>query len=186
MKTPLVKFRLLRDDARVPQRATEGSSGYDIVAVDCMSIGPGCWEAIPTGLSMEIPAGYEAQVRPRSGLALKRGVTVLNAPGTIDSDYRGEVKVLLVNHNSTAFAVTPGDKIAQLVFAQVEFPAIELTGEIKPSKRGAGGFGSTDTGWCGLCGKHGALVCAHVDALAPNTPLLCPACAAKHPATVAP
>jgi dUTP pyrophosphatase len=98
---------------------------------------------VPTGLSIELPAGYEAQLRPRSGLALKHGVTLLNSPGTIDADYRGEVMVLLVNHGAEPFTVRRGDRIAQLIVASVEHVAIVEVAELDNTTRGAGGFGST-------------------------------------------
>jgi dUTP pyrophosphatase len=98
---------------------------------------------VPTGLSIELPAGYEAQLRPRSGLALKHGVTLLNSPGTIDADYRGEVMVLLVNHGAEPFTVRRGDRIAQLIVASVEHVAIVEVADLGNTTRGAGGFGST-------------------------------------------
>ena len=129
----------------LPQYATAQSAGVDLRA----NIGseivrePLCRTIVPTGLFMEIPAGYEAQVRPRSGLAAKKGVTVLNSPGTIDADYRGEVGVILVNLSREAFTIVPGERIAQMVFArceQVEWVETEI---LESSERGAGGFGST-------------------------------------------
>ena len=129
----------------LPQYATAQSAGVDLRA----NIGseivlePLCRIIVPTGLFMEIPAGYEAQVRPRSGLAAKKGVTVLNSPGTIDADYRGEVGVILVNLSREAFTIVPGERIAQMVFArceQVEWVETEI---LESSERGAGGFGST-------------------------------------------
>lgn len=100
-------------------------------------------QLIPTGLFLEIPEGFEAQVRPRSGLALKKGITCLNTPGTIDSDYRGEVKVILINLSDSQQEIQPGDRIAQLVFAKVEQIKFEITPELNASERGAGGFGHT-------------------------------------------
>jgi dUTP pyrophosphatase len=129
----------------LPAYATAGAAGADLHAAvsEPLVLAPGERRAVPTGLVLEIPPGYEAQVRPRSGLALRHGVTVANAPGTVDSDYRGEVRVLLVNLGAKPFTVTRGDRIAQLVVAPVtraEFAeAVELSG----SRRGAGGFGST-------------------------------------------
>ncbi len=129
----------------LPAYATAGAAGADLHAAvsEPLVLAPGERRAVPTGLVLEIPPGYEAQVRPRSGLALRHGVTVANAPGTVDSDYRGEVRVLLVNLGAEPFTVTRGDRIAQLVVAPVtraEFAeAVELSG----SRRGAGGFGST-------------------------------------------
>jgi dUTP pyrophosphatase len=111
-----------------------------------VTLGPGERRLIPTGWAIELPVGFEAQVRPRSGLALKHGVTVLNAPGTIDSDYRGPIGVVLVNHGDAPFVVAPGDRIAQLVVARYEDVAFELTGALDASVRGDGGYGSTGTG----------------------------------------
>ena len=115
----------------------------DLHAAEALTLDPGAWAAIGTGLGIEIPAGYEAQVRPRSGLAFKHGVTVLNAPGTIDSDYRGEVKVLLINNGKTPFEVQVEDRIAQLVIAPVVQATIELVTSLESTERGAGGFGHT-------------------------------------------
>ncbi|HQG29969.1 MAG TPA: dUTP diphosphatase [Candidatus Ozemobacteraceae bacterium] len=103
----------------LPNQATSGAAGYDVCSREALTLAPGAFGRVGTGLKLEIPHGYEAQVRPRSGLAAKHGVTVLNAPGTIDSDYRGEVCVILINHGRTPFTVEPGMRIAQLVFARV-------------------------------------------------------------------
>jgi dUTP pyrophosphatase len=108
-----------------------------------VEIAPGARAVIPTGFVLELPPGYEAQLRPRSGLAFKSGVTLLNSPGTIDADYRGEVKVIMINLGSEPFIVRRGDRIAQLVVARVEPVRIELAVELQPSRRGEGGFGST-------------------------------------------
>ena len=129
----------------IPNYATEGAAGADISAYLSapVTLRPGEYKAIPTGLFMEIPEGYEVQVRPRSGLALKHGITVLNAPGTIDSDYRGEVKVILINHSSEAFTIQNGDRIAQIVVARVHrLPFVEVD-DLSATERGEGGFGST-------------------------------------------
>ena len=131
--------------AVIPHYATEGAAGADISAYLSapVTLRPGEYKAIPTGLFMEIPEGYEVQVRPRSGLALKHGITVLNAPGTIDSDYRGEVKVILINHSSEAFTIQDGDRIAQIVIARVHrLPFVEVD-DLSATERGEGGFGST-------------------------------------------
>ena len=130
---------------QLPQYATPQSAGVDLrAALDKEIVLPPLGRAIvPTGLFLEIPAGYEAQVRPRSGLAAKKGVTVLNAPGTIDADYRGEVGVILVNLSQEPFTIVPGERVAQMVFArceQVEWLEVDTLDE---SERGAGGFGST-------------------------------------------
>jgi len=144
-----VKVRLCRldhgRDLRLPQRASSGSAGLDLyAAIDGeRRLEPGERCLVPTGLVLEIPAGWEAQVRPRSGLALRHGVTVLNSPGTIDSDYRGEVGVLLVHLGEEPFVLKRGDRIAQLVFARVAEVEWEEAEELNPSERDAGGFGST-------------------------------------------
>ena len=126
-----------------PSYATDGAAGLDVVAAEDFNLAPGQRHAVETGFSIAIPQGYEVQVRPRSGLALKYGVTCLNTPGTIDHDYRGEVKVILANLGSEPFAVRRGERIAQLVPAPVlkaEFREVEALSE---TSRGAGGFGST-------------------------------------------
>jgi dUTP pyrophosphatase len=133
------------DSAQLPQYQTLYSAGMDLHASldSAMRIEPGARVLVPTGLYMEIPPGFEGQVRPRSGLALKYGITVLNSPGTIDSDYRGEVKVLLINHGSEAFDINPGERIAQLIvapFARVQWIPVQ---ELDETERGAGGYGST-------------------------------------------
>jgi len=130
----------------LPQRMSVHASGCDAAAAieQDMVIPPAGRALIPTGLIFEIPPGFEVQVRPRSGLAVKNGVTVLNAPGTIDADYRGEVKVILVNHGAEAFTVKRGDRIAQLVPARVASDVdFKESDEVSPSGRGAGGFGHT-------------------------------------------
>lgn len=133
------------DGAKMPVYQTEGSAGADVCAKLDKDIILACGEhvLVPTGLSFEIPAGYEIQVRPRSGLAAKFGVTVLNAPGTIDSDYRGEVKVILINHGKDDFVIHNGDRIAQLVIASVIQAKFEPVDSISETERGVGGFGST-------------------------------------------
>jgi dUTP pyrophosphatase len=129
----------------LPEAASRGSSGLDLVAcIDRpLEIAPGESALIPTGISLEIPEGYEAQVRPRSGLALRSGVTVLNTPGTVDSDYRGEVGVILINHGHEAFAVRRGDRVAQLVFSPVCEAVLEEAESLNRTARGEGGFGHT-------------------------------------------
>lgn len=126
-----------------PGYATEGAAGLDIVTAIDLSLAPGERMAVPTGFAIEIPPGYEVQVRPRSGLALKHGVTCLNTPGTIDSDYRGEVKVILANLGEDDFQITKGDRIAQIVVAPVQHAVMVEADEIDETARGAGGFGST-------------------------------------------
>ena len=127
----------------LPAYATSGSAGMDVVSAEDLTIAPGARHAVATGLSIAIPQGYEIQVRPRSGLAFKHGITVPNTPGTIDSDYRGELKVLLINHGSEDFAIARGDRVAQLVLAPVVQAAWSEVEELDATKRGAGGFGST-------------------------------------------
>jgi dUTP pyrophosphatase len=127
----------------LPAYATGGAAGMDVVSAEDVTIEPGARHAVATGLSVAIPPGYEIQVRPRSGLALKHGISVPNAPGTIDSDYRGELKVILINHGSESFAIARGERVAQLVLAPVTRAAWEEVGELEETLRGAGGFGST-------------------------------------------
>lgn len=129
-----------------PEYATEGSSGFDLRASEDSTIEPGNYEIVPTGLFFEIPNSFEIQVRPRSGLAAKHGVTVLNTPGTIDSDYRGEIKVILINHGKETFKIQKGDRIAQGVIAQTSTTYIKLNKVSSISdntERSSGGFGST-------------------------------------------
>lgn len=132
-------------DLPLPTKMSEGASGYDIFAAvkENVVIKPAEIALIPTGFSLEIPAGYEAQIRPRSGLAIKHGISLVNTPGTIDADYRGEVKLIIINHGQDAFTIKRGDRVAQMVF--VELPAIRLVedDELKLTDRGAGGFGHT-------------------------------------------
>jgi len=127
----------------MPSYMTPSSSGVDLRAAEEKTIEPGSWAVIGTRLYLEIPMGYEAQVRPRSGLALKHGVTVLNAPGTIDADYRGEVGVILINLGREPFEVKVGDRIAQLVISDVCRVGFEEVESLSETARGAGGFGST-------------------------------------------
>lgn len=129
----------------LPAYATVGSSGMDLRANIEQPLELGSLErfAVPTGIFLEIPNGYEAQIRPRSGLAFKNGITCLNTPGTIDADYRGELKVILVNLSKEAFLIQPGERIAQMVFAKVEQVQLSLAQSLDETERGAGGFGST-------------------------------------------
>lgn len=126
-----------------PAYATDGAAGMDVVAAEDATLQPGARAAIATGFALAIPPGYEVQVRPRSGLALKHGVTCLNTPGTIDSDYRGEVKVILVNHGQEQFRIERGDRIAQLVPAPVLRATLDNVVTLDDTSRGVGGFGST-------------------------------------------
>ena len=127
----------------LPAYASDGAAGMDVVAAESLTIRPGTRHAVATGFAMAIPPGYEVQVRPRSGLALKHGITCLNTPGTIDSDYRGEVKVILANLGDESFEVKRGDRIAQLVPAPVQRAAFAEVDTLDDTARGAGGFGST-------------------------------------------
>ncbi|TAD81695.1 MAG: dUTP diphosphatase [Sphingomonadales bacterium] len=127
----------------LPAYATSGAAGMDVVSAEDVTILPGARHAVATGLALAIPEGYEIQVRPRSGLALKHGITVPNTPGTIDSDYRGELKVILINLGAEPFAVQRGDRVAQLVLAPVVQAAWDEVAELDATERGAGGFGST-------------------------------------------
>ena len=131
------------DGLPLPAYATAGAAGMDVVAAEEVTLEPGARHAVATGFAMAIPEGYEVQVRPRSGLALKHGVTCLNTPGTIDSDYRGEVKVILANLGREPFVIARGDRIAQLVPAPVQRAMLVEADTLPPSARGAGGFGST-------------------------------------------
>ena len=134
-------------DLPLPAYATEHSAGMDLLAAIASDIVIKSLERklIPTGISIALPTGYEAQVRPRSGLAVKHGVTVLNAPGTIDSDYRGEIKVPLINHGAEDFVIARGDRIAQMVIAEVTQATWLEVGSLDETARGAGGFGSSGT-----------------------------------------
>jgi dUTP pyrophosphatase len=132
-------------DLALPHYATHGAAGLDLIAAieEEIKLLPGQRAAIPCGIAIELPHGYEAQVRPRSGLALNQGVTVLNAPGTIDSDYRGEIKAILINHGAATFRVSRGMKIAQMVIAPVTQVELQEAPELSNTARAAGGFGST-------------------------------------------
>jgi dUTP pyrophosphatase len=149
MKGPAIAFRRLPHGEGLPAPAYEsaGAAGVDLCAAvpgnEPLVIAPGEWRAVPTGLALAIPRGHEGQVRPRSGLAAKHGVTVLNAPGTIDCDYRGEVKVLLINQGHVPFEVARGMRIAQIVFAAVEQVSMSEQAVLDETERGDGGFGST-------------------------------------------
>lgn len=127
----------------LPAYATDGAAGMDVVSAEEVTIAPGARHAVATGLALAIPQGYEIQVRPRSGLALKHGITVPNTPGTIDSDYRGELKVILINLGHEPFAIARGDRVAQLVLAPVVQAAWDEVAELDATARGEGGFGST-------------------------------------------
>jgi dUTP pyrophosphatase len=142
-----LKFKKLHHSFELPKQATSGSAGIDMRACmdDSVIIRPSERVAISLGCSVEVPEGFEIQVRPRSGLALKEGITVLNTPGTIDSDYRGECKVILINHSSNWFKVQPLDRICQFVVNEVPLVTTALVEELSSTDRGEGGFGSTGT-----------------------------------------
>ncbi len=127
----------------LPSYATPGAAGMDVVAAEDLDLSPGQRHAVATGFRVAIPDGYEIQVRPRSGLAFKYGISVPNTPGTIDSDYRGELKILLINHGTEIFAIRRGERIAQLVPAAVTLAAFDEVDELDDTNRGHGGFGST-------------------------------------------
>lgn len=139
----LVKRLEGNDDLPLPAYATDGAAGMDVVSAEDVTLAPGARHAVATGLALAIPAGFEIQVRPRSGLALKHGITVPNTPGTIDSDYRGELKVILINHGGEPFQIRRGDRVAQLVLAPVTRAGWLEVDELDDTARGAGGFGST-------------------------------------------
>jgi dUTP pyrophosphatase len=145
-----VKVEILRlahaADLPLPSYATAGSAGLDLRAAEALTIKPGARALVPTGLSIALPENFEAQVRPRSGLAVKHGVTVLNSPGTIDADYRGEIKVPLINHGAEDFVIARGDRIAQIVIARVEQVTLVEVESLDETTRGAGGFGSSGRG----------------------------------------
>jgi dUTP pyrophosphatase len=141
----LVRVELINRSGKVslPLRQSLHAAGVDLQADESAYLLPGARQLVKTGITIALEPGYEAQVRPRSGLALKHGVTVLNAPGTIDADYRGEVGVILINHGDQPFSVMPGERIAQLVVAPVPCSVLEQVTELEGTERGAGGFGST-------------------------------------------
>ena len=144
--TPItIAVSAIHPNAQLPRCVHSASeeAGMDLFAAEEAVLRPGEWAAVGTGLVLEIPPGYEGQVRPRSGLALRHGVTLLNSPGTIDPGYRGEVRVLLINHGSGEFLIQPGDPIAQLVIAAYAAVDWRVEASLSPSMRGAGGFGST-------------------------------------------
>lgn len=145
---PKVQVKLLDPRAAVPVYQTSGAAGLDLAAclpesTPSITIQPGKIAVIPTGLAIAIQVGFEAQVRPRSGLSTKHGITLPNAPGTIDCDYRGEVLVPLINHSSEPFAITHGMRIAQMVIAPVSHASIQVVNSLETTQRGTGGFGST-------------------------------------------
>ncbi|MCK4501560.1 MAG: dUTP diphosphatase [Desulfuromonadales bacterium] len=145
MQKPVVQIRKLHAAAKIPAYMTELAAGMDICALldTTLIVSPGQRVLVPTGLAFAIPAGYEIQVRPRSGLAIKHGVALVNSPGTIDADYRGEVGIILINHGSEDFTINSGDRIAQLVVAPVCQAELVEVDALDVTQRGAGGFGHT-------------------------------------------
>jgi dUTP pyrophosphatase len=139
-----IPVQRMSESTVLPKYAHDGDAGVDLYANADLTIQPGERALVPTGLKMAIPRGYEGQVRPKSGLALKHGLTVLNTPGTVDAPYRGEVGVIVINHDPrTAYEVKKGDKIAQMVFTSVEYAVFSEVPELEATSRGAGGYGST-------------------------------------------
>ena len=140
-----IKIKKLSDNAVIPQYMTEYSAGMDIYACtkEEIILKPMSRKLIPTGIALSIPKGYEAQIRPRSGLAIKNGITLLNSPGTIDADYRGEIKIILINLSNDDFTINNGDRIAQMVINKTEKITFEITNNLDETNRGEGGFGST-------------------------------------------
>ena len=140
-----IKIKKLSDNAVIPQYMTEYSAGMDIYACtkEEIILKPMSRKLIPTGIALSIPTGYEAQIRPRSGLAIKNGITLLNSPGTIDADYRGEIKIILINLSNDDFTINNGDRIAQMVINKTEKITFEITNNLDETNRGEGGFGST-------------------------------------------
>jgi dUTP pyrophosphatase len=138
-----LRIKKLDENAIIPQFKTLGSAGMDVCCIEDVLLQPSQFKIVKTGLAMQVEQGYEIQVRPRSGLACKHGITVINTPGTVDSDYTGEVCVGLINLSSQDYCISAGDRIAQLVINKIEQPIIELVDELQQTQRGAGGFGST-------------------------------------------
>ncbi|MAG21961.1 MAG: dUTP diphosphatase [Candidatus Diapherotrites archaeon] len=138
-----VRVKRLSKDVKMPGYAHAGDAGVDLYATQETSIEPGAIALVPTGIKIALPEGFEAQVRPKSGLALNHGLTVLNTPGTIDAGYRGEIGVIIVNHGKEEFKIEKGKKIAQMVFNKVEKAELEEVDELDETQRGEGGFGST-------------------------------------------
>ncbi len=145
MQTITLNIRKLHPAAILPQYEHEDDSGMDLCAIAPHTIPPHKSALIPTGIAIEIPLGTEAQIRPRSGLALKHSVTVLNTPGTVDAGYRGEIRIILINHSSVPFHIQPGMRIAQMVITPILKATLKEVSHLSPSHRGQGGFGSTGT-----------------------------------------
>ncbi len=148
MNAVTVQIRRLHNNAIIPRYMTDHAAGLDLCAAldEEVTLLPGCRTLVPTGLAMSIPVGYEGQVRPRSGLALNLGVTLVNSPGTIDADYRGEIGVIMINHGENPFRINHGDRIAQLLIAPVTHAKLQVVDNLNPTDRGEGGFGHTGVG----------------------------------------
>jgi dUTP pyrophosphatase len=138
-----IKIKKLHPDVETPKYATEGASGIDLISYEDYYLKTKEIKLVQTGLSVEIPLGYEMQIRPRSGLALKKGIIILNTPGTVDSDYRGEIGVILINHSNENHFIAKGDRIAQAVINKIERAILIEVDRLSDSHRGSGGFGST-------------------------------------------
>lgn len=147
MKELIIETKVLpgNEDIKLPEYMTDQAAGMDLRAAveKTVKLYPGETILVPTGLAIKIPRGYEAQIRPRSGLAIKHGITMLNSPGTIDADYRGEIKIILTNLGNKIFSINRGDRIAQMVFSKVERAKLKLVHELEKTARGSGGFGHT-------------------------------------------
>ena len=145
MQNPQVEIKKLHPNARIPEYMTELAAGMDICALleEILILEPGQRCLVPTGLAFALPPGYEIQVRPRSGLAIKHGIALVNSPGTIDADYRGEVSIILINHGQESFTINSGDRIAQLIVAPVCQAVLMAVSDLSETKRGTGGFGHT-------------------------------------------
>lgn len=139
----LVKFKKIHPEAIIPAYAHPGDAGMDVCSCVALTIAPGARALVPTGLVMELPKGTEAQIRPRSGLAIKHGITLLNTPGTIDEGYRGELGIIMINLGQEPFEVTKGMRIAQMIIAPVLHVTVEEVTDVSNTARGTGGFGST-------------------------------------------
>lgn len=140
-----VYIKKLEQDLPLPRFMTSGAAGMDLYAnvTENVVIAPGRIKLVPTGISIAVPEGYEAQIRPRSGLAIKHGISLVNTPGTIDSDYRGEINLIMINFSDKSFVIKRGDRIAQMVINKIEIPNIIEVQELDETNRGSGGFGST-------------------------------------------
>ncbi len=143
MNKPILKITRTTKDAIIPRYAHEDDSGLDLFSVDILTLEPGEFKLVKTGIKIALPEHTEAQIRPRSGLAYKNGITVLNTPGTIDQGYRGEIGVILINHSKKTFHITAGMKIAQMVIMPVLKPHVVVSEKLSDTARGEGGFGST-------------------------------------------